>query len=888
MPYAIKPNERFKKINYYDTLLLTSEEFKVEQSYHSMVHQMHNNTFHGAGVAWGLQVSSLGTTITVAPGVALIKVPLASEEHGTPELLPKPVDLTVMVTKEVVITESFDIDISQNPSMFSGVDTNYFLVVKPIEITGYDEVYKGDRPVHAIDNMEFSLVSATTTPNPEVGGECVVLAECVIAGVSGTVGALVFTNLSLTNINSQVPQRKYSGLSVVESETHRLTFSSVENSQASAPAAVFTGAPGALEIQTDALNIIPITGASLTNMSLDGTLSVTSDITGGGNLVITGGISNSGNLDVGGNATINGNLTVLGTQTTLNTTTMQLEDNVITLNRPVTGAVTNPTVLLGTTYSGLEIHEFSGVTPAPASWPALVWDNVASLWKMFDYSGSPMDIGYGAPWDTLAKNHLADTMHVHSFLTNALDPADANYKKSVVVDINGKVGIGTATPANELYVVGSAGISGDLTVNNMFHTKGSSTLDGGVRIKGALAIESVLKTVDAAGVLSPAGLMVDNSLVTINHGGANADAAIKVDRGVDPQAEILWDEANVTWKVSHRDKYTQVFAPIEIATVNQLPKSLAIEKTQINHGFVPGDAVYIDQTGVYKKAQSNSEITTGVFLVVETNPLLPDNFFLAQAGYVDFRAQVINVEVPDGLGNMVSGNVFNPGQYYFVSDTTPGLLTEKEPPGISNPLFMADGPKTGYVLPYRPSESSRDTLKDYIDSMIVGVICPFAMDIPPEGWLECNGMQHLVAAYSRLYLKIGTTYGSGPGGTEFFNVPDLRGQFIRGWSNGGPVDAGRTFASLQDDAIQNHIHDFMGTPGTTGSSLGLKTFHQSTSVPLGGSGGSAIDGFDQTYNLNFAHTHAFTPDGTISNPVTGNIADETRPKNISLMYCIKY
>ncbi|KMW71889.1 phage protein ydab [Photorhabdus luminescens subsp. luminescens] len=74
----------------------------------------------------------------------------------------------------------------------------------------------------------------------------------------------------------------------------------------------------------------------------------------------------------------------------------------------------------------------------------------------------------------------------------------------------------------------------------------------------------------------------------------------------------------------------------------------------------------------------------------------------------------------------------------------------------------------------------------------VGTPIPWPTDIPPVGWLQCNGAEFDKAAYPQL----AAAYPTG-------KLPDLRGEFIRGWSGKRGVDNGRKILSLQGDAIRN-------------------------------------------------------------------------------------
>lgn len=78
-----------------------------------------------------------------------------------------------------------------------------------------------------------------------------------------------------------------------------------------------------------------------------------------------------------------------------------------------------------------------------------------------------------------------------------------------------------------------------------------------------------------------------------------------------------------------------------------------------------------------------------------------------------------------------------------------------------------------------------------------GVVDYFAGQIAPTGWLECNGAIVSRSGYPDLFLAIGTVFGEGDGATTF-KLPDLRGEFIRGWDNDRGIDVERSFGSFQN------------------------------------------------------------------------------------------
>jgi len=154
---------------------------------------------------------------------------------------------------------------------------------------------------------------------------------------------------------------------------------------------------------------------------------------------------------------------------------------------------------------------------------------------------------------------------------------------------------------------------------------------------------------------------------------------------------------------------------------------------------------------------------------------------------------------------------------------------------------------------------------------ITGSVAFFAFTTPPTGWLKCNGQAVSRTTYSTLFAAIGTTYGAGDG-TTTFNLPDLRGEFIRGWDDSRGVDSGRAHGSAQLDQMQRLTGQFNSGPYVVGSS---GAFTQTgTAGTLGtGSGTRATTAFDS----------GNSPNARVSADTTG----ETRPRNVALLVCIK-
>lgn len=132
-----------------------------------------------------------------------------------------------------------------------------------------------------------------------------------------------------------------------------------------------------------------------------------------------------------------------------------------------------------------------------------------------------------------------------------------------------------------------------------------------------------------------------------------------------------------------------------------------------------------------------------------------------------------------------------------------------------------------------------------------GAVLAFAMNAAPAGWLACSGQTVSRTTYAALFAAIGTTFDTGGEAGTDFRLPDLRGEFVRGWDNSRGLDTGRTFGSAQTDELKAHTHSYQRGAGA-GSATGGETPGDLTTVNTGSTGGT-----------------------------------ETRPRNIALLYCIK-
>lgn len=142
-----------------------------------------------------------------------------------------------------------------------------------------------------------------------------------------------------------------------------------------------------------------------------------------------------------------------------------------------------------------------------------------------------------------------------------------------------------------------------------------------------------------------------------------------------------------------------------------------------------------------------------------------------------------------------------------------------------------------------------------------GLVASFARQTAPTGWLKANGAAVSRTTYADLFAAIGTTFGAGDG-VNTFNIPDLRGEFIRCWDDARGIDASRSFGSWQDSAVGEHNHL-------------IQAWKATQSDPTGGSYAVGADqggGGSQQPDLQTRYEGV----------------NETRPRNIALLACIKF
>ncbi|HAL0579653.1 TPA: phage tail protein [Escherichia coli RS218] len=145
----------------------------------------------------------------------------------------------------------------------------------------------------------------------------------------------------------------------------------------------------------------------------------------------------------------------------------------------------------------------------------------------------------------------------------------------------------------------------------------------------------------------------------------------------------------------------------------------------------------------------------------------------------------------------------------------------------------------------------------------VGVPIPWPSATPPTGWLKCNGAAFTAAQYP----KLAQAYPS-------LKLPDLRGEFIRGWDDGRGADSGRALLSLQADALQR----LTGTL-EMGNGIGLMT------RPHASTGGVFSEGPERVQTPTTQQTTGYAV--SFDSAGIARSASETRPRNVAFNYIVR-
>tara|TARA_S200000501_G_scaffold370575_1_gene412004 strand:+ start:742 stop:1887 length:1146 start_codon:yes stop_codon:yes gene_type:complete len=183
------------------------------------------------------------------------------------------------------------------------------------------------------------------------------------------------------------------------------------------------------------------------------------------------------------------------------------------------------------------------------------------------------------------------------------------------------------------------------------------------------------------------------------------------------------------------------------------------------------------------------------------------------------------------------------------------------------------------------------------DSVPTGCVFCRAVASVPAGYLECNGAAISRTTYSALFAVIGTQYGSG-NGSSTFNLPDLRGEFVRGFDNGRGVDSGRSINNPQGSQNVSHNHSY-GNNGITVSGANHNHNIRGISLQPSIANVAVTLGSGQSYQVGYRNNDGvltgdavknsgnLSMSGTVGITINNDGGNESRPRNVAMMYIIR-
>ena len=353
---------------------------------------------------------------------------------------------------------------------------------------------------------------------------------------------------------------------------------------------------------------------------------------------------------------------------------------------------------------------------------------------------------------------------------------------------------------------------------------------------------------------------VFDAIKTLNSGGSDPSNTSPFMPYVDTA-----DSNNLKIRNAANNGFTTV-GSVDSANLGLLPRA---------GGTMTGQLLADDSSGAGSPALSfDGDTDTGIFRVGA------NTMGFATAG-------VERVEISDAGLDMSNGLPIR-----FQDSSGAPFVALKSPSSVSSNVTFTLPGTDGSAGEFLKTDGSGNLSFSIVQGVPSGAVFCIAVASVPSGYLECNGATVSRTTYAALFAVIGTQYGST--NSSNFKVPDLRGEFVRGFDNGRGVDSGRSVASSQSAQNQSHNHSASATStaGAHSHSLNYQRKHVEDTgtaaiTDIRREGGDG-DGGSQTFTNDT--TSGFMNNATVSVSTSvsiGNQGSEARPRNIAMMYVIK-
>jgi microcystin-dependent protein len=475
----------------------------------------------------------------------------------------------------------------------------------------------------------------------------------------------------------------------------------------------------------------------------------------------------------------------------------------------------------------------------------------------------------------IADTKLATISTAGKVSNSATTATSANTINTIVArDGSGNFSAGTITATLAGSATGNAATATNLSSNRTFALTGnvtgstSSNLSSGVSIATTIPTGTVTSAMIADGTIVNADInesaaIADTKLATINTAGKVTNNAVQA---------VSTNTANRIVTRDASGNFAAGTVTAELAGNASTATTLATGRTIALTGDVTGT------TETFNGSANVSAATTIASNAVTTAKIADANVTTAKIADSNVTtakiadSNVTTAKIADSnvtTAKIADSNVTNVKIASGVDAaklTTGTLPIARIADGAVTNAKLASGidaaKLTTGTLPIARIADGAVTLAKLVTAvqqalLPTGAVQAFAMNSAPAGWLAADGSNVNRTTYAALFSAIGVTYGVGDG-VNTFTLPDLRGYFVRGSGTNSDGTVSGTFGVKQADDFKAHTH-------VVGSRVNSTAF------------GVGIVAASNSATINGANNSTESTGGT-----------ETRPKNIAMLYCIKF
>jgi len=252
---------------------------------------------------------------------------------------------------------------------------------------------------------------------------------------------------------------------------------------------------------------------------------------------------------------------------------------------------------------------------------------------------------------------------------------------------------------------------------------------------------------------------------------------------------------------------------------------------------------------------------------------LHDAIVALAGGGLSFESLVAELRM-NGVAALGVRSTVVRGDHVHPTDTTRAPLASPTFTGV--PAVTGAPPPTGTSTTQIATTAFVTTALAASAGVPAGTVSWFAGSTAPTGWIIANGQSLVRAAWPVLYAVIGTIYGYAD--STHFNVPDLRGEFVRGLDGGRGIDPSRTLGSWQKGTFV--AYDAPNAAGVWGASASLDD------TP-----GRVQIGCDTVSTTDYSGVNFVSLANADETAITGStegLGGGARPRNVALLPIIKY